>query len=255
MTGATRAAAAAIAALLSMQLSGPAPAAEPPAVLALPAGARVGVVNLLDAELTHYHAAHRLQDSFLKTYAVSWPLHAMLMDAVTERLSQLGLAAVAIAPSEALRRAREECLLNGTPGKGLAKNCGPPFAQLAAAERVEALIVLAPGLNNSAHAGGNRRGDLPQYLRGWCLLSDGVPGSAPALLNLTELLLIAPAGGTAQIVAREWGGNQQRGWSSFTAPPDLRNIPAQQLEQLKPLFADMLKAQAAGVLGHLQISQ
>ena len=48
------------------------------------------------------------------------------------------------------------------------------------------------GLNNSAHADATRRKDLPEYLRGWCVLTDGrMPGSAPTLLNLTEMLLIA----------------------------------------------------------------
>jgi hypothetical protein len=49
-------------------------AAHPPASLALPAGARVGIVNLLDAEVTHFHASRQIENSFLKTYTVTWPV-------------------------------------------------------------------------------------------------------------------------------------------------------------------------------------
>jgi hypothetical protein len=247
------AAAAAAVMVPALLLPGRTAAAQPPANLELHAGARVGVVNLLDAEITHYHASHHLQDSFLKTYPVNWPVHAMLMEAVSERLTSLGLTPVATAATEALRRAREECLLNATLSKGLPGRCGAPFAQLATVEHLDALIVLGPGLNDAAHAAGNRRADLPAYLRGWCVVSDGTANDAPALLNLTELLLIAPSATDASLVARHWGGDQKPSWSGFAAATDLRDIPAQQLEQLKPLFADLIKQQSVAVLGHLQV--
>jgi len=50
----------------------------------------VGVVNLLDAEVTHFHAASQLQDSFLKTHAVSWSVDAMLGEALKDRLDRWG---------------------------------------------------------------------------------------------------------------------------------------------------------------------
>src|SRR5437868_3838007 len=59
--------------------------------LALAKGARVGVINLLDAEVTHFHAAKQIKDSFLKTYTVNWPVAAMLSEALKERVGQMGL--------------------------------------------------------------------------------------------------------------------------------------------------------------------
>src|SRR5579864_7595612 len=80
-------------------------AAHPPEQLTLPAGTRVGVVNLLDAEVTHFHAARQVQDSFLKTYSMDWPVAALLMASVSEPLKALGLSALAVEPGEALSRA------------------------------------------------------------------------------------------------------------------------------------------------------
>src|SRR6516162_5098361 len=88
------------------------PAARPPPALALPAGARVGVVNLLDPEVTHFHSSRQIENSFLKTYTVNWSVSAMLLTAVKDRLGQLGLTAVPVASSDALRRARESCFLD-----------------------------------------------------------------------------------------------------------------------------------------------
>ena len=71
-------------------------AASEPQVTTLPAGAHVGVVNLLDPEVTHFHASRDLKDSFLKTYTVNWPVPAMLMQVLQARLTQLGFAPVAL---------------------------------------------------------------------------------------------------------------------------------------------------------------
>jgi hypothetical protein len=222
------------------------------------AGARVAVVNLLDAEVTHFHASRHVQNSFLKTYTVDWSVNAMLMEALRERLTQMGLVPVAAGATEALRRAREACFLDAALAKGLPKTCGPLFAQLAVAEHVDAIIVMGPGRNDSAH--GSRRRELPEYLRGWCVVSEarseeGAADKAPVLLNLTELLLIGLAAQSAEINAREWGGDQTQTWTGFKPPSDPKDIPLQQLTQLQPLFAAMLKQQASGLLEHLQVTR
>jgi hypothetical protein len=257
MTRARTTAGATAAAALTL-LGGTAVAAQQPANLQLIAGARVAVVNLLDAEVTHFHASRHVQNSFLKTYTVDWSVNAMLMEALRERLTQLGLVPVAAAATEALRRARETCFLDAALAKGLPKACGPLFAQLAAAEHVDAIIVLGPGRNDSAH--GARRRELPEYLRGWCFMSrarseEDTADKLPVLLNLTELLLIGLAAPSAEIYARQWGGDQAQSWTGFKLPPDLKEIPDQQLSQLQPLFAAMLKQQASGVLEHLQVTR
>jgi len=245
------------AAALSL-LGGSAVSAQKPANLQLIAGARVAVVNLLDAEVTHFHASPLVQNSYLKTYTVNWSVNAMLMEALRERLTQMGLVPVAAAATEALQRAREACFLDAALAKGLPKACGPLFVQLATAERVDAVIVLGPGRNDSAH--GTRRRELPEYLRGWCLVTEargeeGAADKVPVLLNLSELLLIGVTAPSAAINARQWGGDQIQTWTGFKPPPDLKDIPDPQLGQLQPLFAAMLKQQASGVFEHLQVTR
>ena len=228
------------------------PAAHPPPSLALPAGARVGLVNLLDPEVTHFHASRQIENSFLKTYTVSWPVSAMLLTAVKDRLGELGLTAVPVAASDALRRARESCFLDASLAKGLPKECGPLYAQLAASQGVNALIVLGPGRNDSAHAGGTRHKELPEYLRGWCVVTGGTD-AAPVLLDMTELVLIGVSGSQGQLIGLGWGGDG-KSWVDYRAPPDLKAFPAQQLDQLQPLYGAMLKQQADTALVPLQLA-
>ena len=259
MRRAGAAAVAACAALggLAMRVSGDtASAAQKPAVLALAAGARVGIVNMLDPEVTHFHASRQLQHSFLKTYTVGWPVSAMLVEALRDSLTQMGLAPVPEASSEALARARETCFLDANLAKGLPKACGPLYAQLAASDHLDALIVLGPGLNDSAHAGGGRRRALPEYLRGWCFVSEetAVAASVPSLLNLTELVLIGLKSGRAELAVRQWGGDQTQSWAGFKPSADLREIGTAQLNELQPLFAGMLKQQAGMLLAHVQVT-
>jgi hypothetical protein len=228
-------------------------AARAPATLALPAGARIGIVSLLDPEVTHFHASRQIENSFLKTYTVSWPVSAMLLAAVKDRLSQLGLTAVPLAASDALRHARENCFLDAALAKGLPKECGPLYAQFAAGQALSAIIVLGPGHNDSAHAGSTRHRDLPEYLRGWCFVTGG-PEPLPVLLDMTELLLVGVSGSQAQLVARAWGGDG-KSWTGYQAPPDLKAFSEPQLDQLQPLFGAMLKHQADSALAPLQVAR
>lgn len=230
-------------------------AAKAPATLPLPAGARVGVVNLLDPQVTHFHSSRKLEDSFLKTYTVNWSVSSMLLAAVRDAMAQHGLTAVPVAPSDELRRARETCFLDATLAKGLPKPCVPLYAQLAASQRLDAIIVLGPGRNDSAHASGARHKELPEYLRGWCFVTGGGTAEAPpTLLNLTELLLVQVSGTDARLSSRQWGGNGQS-WTGYQPPPDLKAFSDAQLDQLQPLFSAMLKQQADRLLAALPVSR
>jgi hypothetical protein len=229
--------------------------AASPEDLQLPLNARVGIVSVLDAEVTHFHAARQLQGSFLKTYTLAWSTEAMLIDALSARLTQLGVTPVPVRASEALMRAREPCFLNANLAKGLPKECAAPYAQFALQERLDALIVLGPGLNDGAHAGGTRRKDLPEYLRGWCLVTGEEGAATPTLLNLTELLLLGVPASGAALAAREWGGSASGKWVGFAAPADLKALPEKQLEQLRPLYQGMLEGQSGALLTHLHVAR
>jgi len=222
--------------------------------LTLSKGARVGVVSLLAPEVTHYHSSSAIQDSFLKTHQVQWPIDSMFMDAVKQRISQMGLEPVLIAPSQGLERGRQEFFVDNSINKGLSKPCADEFTQMASSNHVDAFVVLVPGLNDSAHAGSGRRRDLPDYLRGWGFVTKAQqPGDKPTVFDMTQVLLVSGTGGTALLRAREPGGDYSDVWSSFTPPADLKDVPEAQLDALKPIFSGLVGRQASRVFDQVYV--
>jgi hypothetical protein len=223
--------------------------------LILARGARLGVVSLLDPEVTHFHSGRSIKDASLHTELLSWSTDAMLLDALKDRAAQMGLVLVPMPPSTELRRAREDCFLNGNFNKSLPKDCVLPVQHLLAGNNIQAVVILAPGLNNSAHAGSSRRKELPDYVRGWGFITGegSTPDAKPALFSLTEMLLVARSAEGPELYGREWGGNYAVEWTTFVPSPDPKAIPPQEYAQLQPLFEGILGRQASRLLDQVQV--
>jgi hypothetical protein len=218
-------------------------------------GTQIGVVNLLEAEVMHYHAAKDSRDSFLKIQAVRWSADDMLNDALRAEAAPAGLTLMPLAPTDALVRARESCFVNAPLVKGLPKNCSAGLVELASSARVNYLILMAPGLNNADHAGSSRVDGVSEMLRGWAFFTRERGGSKdrPTLYSEIELLLISVTPEGATLRARQWGGIYTSLWQSYVIPADPKAIPPQQLDQLQPLFAGMLSRQAKDLLSQVRI--
>lgn len=230
-------------------------AAKDAAPLVLAKGARVGVVSLIYPEVTHFHTTKVLTEGFLKTVMVEWAPDAMLADALKDRAAQMGLTLVPLAPGAELERVREDCFLNNGFNKNLPKECVLPFGHLLNNQQLQAVIVLAPGLNNTDHAGAARRKDLPDDLRGWGFVSgDVTPDGKPSLYSMTDLLLVAPSPAGPVLKGHEWGGSYTVEWTSFVPPPDLKALPAPYYAQLQPLFQGILSRETARLLDQVQMA-
>ena len=223
--------------------------------LRLARGARIGVITLLDAEVTHFHAAKSVKDTALHTEPVDWSVPNMLYDALRERAGQMGLVLVPLAATEELERARESCFLNGDFNKKLPKDCIGPFEHVGGDQRLDAVIALAPGMNNSAHAGSSRRKEMPDYVRGWGVETGDIdsPDGKPALLAMTELLLVAPSTDGPVLRGREWGGNYTLGWANYVPPANPKELPPNSYPQLQPLFSALLARQAGRLLDQIEV--
>jgi hypothetical protein len=223
--------------------------------MAIPKGTQVGVVNLLDPEVMHYHAAKESRDSFLKIQSVNWNVDDMLNEALHARTSQEGLTLAPLAPNDSLVRARESCFVNASLVKGLPKNCSAGLLELASSAGVNYLIVMAPGLNNADHAGSARVEGVSEMLRGWGFFTRERGGSKdrPTLFSEIELLLIAVRPEGASLRARQWGGGYSLQWQSYTVPADPKAIPPEQLDELQPLFSAMLARQVKELMDQVHV--
>jgi hypothetical protein len=208
---------------------------------------------MMDSEVAHYHSAKVLAQSFFKTQTVRWPVEAMLAEAVNQRLTQLELVPVPTAPSDILLRNRDEYFVDNSVAKGLPREPSRELAQLAATARLDALILLIPGLNNSSQASGQVRRGLPDYLRGWGFVTSDQTAK-PSLFNMTQVLLVSVTPQGVMLNAREWGGGYADDWADYAAPADPKQVPPEQLEQLQPLFTKLLTKQAGRVLDWVTVT-
>jgi hypothetical protein len=231
----------------------PSLAARDPTQLIIHKGARVGIINMMDPEVTHFHTSKALEKSFMKTQPVNWAVDSMLGDAVNPRLAKLELVPVAMGATDTLMRGRDQYFVNNSVAKGLPKEMSREFAQLATAEHLDAVIVLAPGLNNSSQAGGAVRKQLPDYLRGWGFVTGDSPDK-PSLFNMTQVLLISSTGEGVVMNAREWGGGYTDDWADYAPPENPKLIPPEQLDHLQPLFGRLLARQADRVLDWITVA-
>jgi hypothetical protein len=216
----------------------------------IPKGEQVGVVNLLNAEVMHYHVAEDSNNSFWKIRTVKWPVDNMLAEALEEPAEKLGLTLTPLAPTDALKHARESCFVNAALADGLPKRCWAPLTDQAASGSVSYLIIMAPGLNDTNHAGSSRIESVSEKMRGWGFLTRERAGAKdkPTLFNEVELLLINVTPQGVALKARQWGGLYGAHWQSYTLPADPKAIPDEQLDQLQPIFASMLARQAKDLL-------
>jgi hypothetical protein len=238
--------------LLAGFVAGPLALAKDPSQLLLRKGARVGIVNMMDAEVTHFHTSKVLAQSFFKTHSVNWQVDSMFSDAVTQRLTQLELVPVAMGASDTLMRNREDFFVNNSVAKGLPRDVSREFARLAASEHLDALIVFAPALNNSSQAAGAARRGLPDYLRGWGFVT-GDANEKPSLFNITQVLLIGVTTEGAALNAREWGGVYTEELADYVPPENPKQIPLEQLDRLQPPFGRILGRQANRVMDWITV--
>jgi hypothetical protein len=244
-------------ALASLTMASAAGMAKDKLPVAIARGTQIGVVNLLDPEVMHYHAAKESRDSFLKIQAVNWSPDDMLNEALKGEAASAELTLMPLAPTDSLVRARESCFVNAPLVKGLPKNCSAGLVELASSAGVNYLILMAPGLNNADHAGNTRLEGVSEMLRGWGFFTRERGGSKdrPTLFSEIEMLLISVTAEGASLRARQWGGNYSSQWQSYTVPSDPKEIPPEQLDQLQPLFAGMLARQAKDLLSQVRVQQ
>jgi hypothetical protein len=223
----------------------------------LPKGTQIGVVNILDPEVMHYHAARQSINSYVKIQAVNWNVDAMLLTALQAQPAAASLTLTPVAPSDSLLRSRESCFVNAALAKGLPKNCSAALVELAKSANVSYLVVMAPGLNNTDHSDGGPRLETSSMLRGWGFVTHEFAGSKdkPNLFCEVELLLIAVTPEGATLRAREWGGSYNYQWQAYTVPPDPKVFPPEELEQLQPLFATILERQTKDFMEQVHVEQ
>lgn len=213
----------------------------PPTV---PAGARVGVIDLVTNEVTHYHVGKSEVTNFLRTYRAKWSPADIIDDPLMTALTGAGFQPVAVAASEALVKDRESWLIKSPTSNKLPRGAMKELGRILTEQNLGALVIAAPGANSEpAFDSRNRMNRLPTATQGFGFsTSDETDGiTKPLAFDFTQMVVVVKTGDGPELVVRDWGGVRLYDWPGFDPGPNVKALGDDQLAPLQPLFTDIVK--------------
>jgi hypothetical protein len=223
----------------------------------IPAGARVGIIDMMSTDMIHYHVGKRPQGSFMRTYGVGWPLTEIIDDPLVMQLKSAGFEPVVLAPSDLLRRQARPWIVQTSQAARLPNAAMDEIERITAAENLKALIVVAPGSNSNPEAvAGNRLRRLPVYVQGWGFSTSDEPDGVgkPVVFNLVQMLLFGGTGKDVEFAFREWGGGYVYEYANFDPGPDLKKLAPEEIDKFRPAISDVMTRQIGRLLPHLKVA-
>jgi hypothetical protein len=212
-----------------------------------PAGARIGIIDVVTSDVTHYHIGRGETSSFMHTYRGDWVAADLIDDPLVASLTSAGFEAKVIAPSPELREQRQDWIIDSPRSNKLPRACMKELARIMTEQNFAALVIVAPGANSEPEfVDGDRYSRLPRTLQGIGFSTSDEPiGSVKtAVFDFTQMIVVAKDGKGAAIVARDWDGNRIYEWTDFDGS-NLKSVSDAQIAQLRPLIADAIKKRIA----------
>jgi hypothetical protein len=224
--------------------------------LAIPAGGRIGIIDLVRPEVAHFHVGVNPVNSFLRTYRATWSVADVIDGPLFQSLTSAGLKPVRLTPTERLTREKQSWIVEKPTSDGLSRGCMRELERVIKDNRLSALVIIAPGQNVSPDdAEGDRLEKLPEYLRGWGFsTSDDDQGrTKPVVFNLTQMLLITKTTDDGiQLEHREWGGTHEYDWPGYVPAANFKAMSNADIAKLRPVIADVMKREIAQFVPYLR---
>jgi hypothetical protein len=223
--------------------------------LAIPAGGRIGIIDMVRPDVTHFHVGATEVGSFLRTYPATWSAADVIDEPLIWSLTQMGLKPVSLRASERLRREKQSWIVSKPTSEKLPRGCLEELERVITAEGLSALIIVASGRNVSPEeADAERLEKIPEYIRGWGFsTSDENEGrTKPLVFNFTQMLLVAKTTDGVRLEHREWGGHQVYPWPNFVPPSNMKAMSNADIAKLRPVITDVMKRQIARFTPYLR---
>ena len=211
---------------------------------AIPAGARIGIIDIVTNDVTHFHVGRAEVNSFMRTYRGNWDAADLIDDPLMTSLTGAGFVPVPVGASEELRKERQSWIIQNPQANKLPRGCLKELDRIMTEQNLGALIIVAPGANSKPeYVEGNRWSRLPASVQGLGFsTSDDPDGTTkPAVFDFTQMVVVARTEDGARLVVRDWGGNRSYEWPGFDPGANLKELPIAKLAPLRPLIADAMK--------------
>jgi hypothetical protein len=210
----------------------------------IPAGGRVGIIDMVTNDVTHFHIGRAEVNNFMRTYRGNWVSADLIDDPLIASLNAAGFQPVAIAPSENLRKERQSWIVEKPRADRLPRGCMKELGRILTEQNLAALIVVAPGANSEPeYVDGDRYSRLPGSMQGFGFsTSDNPIGTTKAgVFDFTQIVVVAKDGDGQALMLRDWGGNRVYDWPGFDPGANIKALTEDQIAQLRPVFTEALK--------------
>lgn len=211
---------------------------------AIPAGARVGIVDFVTNDITHYHIGKGELNRFLRTYRASWSAAELVDDLLITTLIGAGYQPSMLKPSEAMVKDRDSWFIHEPRDNKLPRGAMKEIGRFMVEQNLAALILAAPGANSEPEFDPrNRLTQLPRTTQGFGFTTTDEPDGIkkPAVFDFTQFIVVAATGDGPRLVLRDWGGSKLYDWNDFDPGENFKQLPNSTLTQIRPVIADALK--------------
>jgi hypothetical protein len=225
--------------------------------LVLPARARVGIITMMPADLTHYHVGKSRLGSFMRTYEIGWPVAEVVDNPIAAMLKGMGAEPVFLEPTDELRHEKQSWIVSNPLANKLPRGAEAEIARILEAENLQGLVIVAPGANsNPGSANGDRLKKLPGFVQGWGFSTSDEPDGVanPVVFNLTQMLIIGRGAESPELIFRDWGGAYLDKWAGFNPGPDLKAVPAEGISKFRPVMRDVLQTQIGRLTPRIKVA-
>jgi hypothetical protein len=225
-----------------VSLCGVAWAADAPPTI--PAGARIGIIDMVTNDITHYHVGKSEVGNFLRTYRGTWVPQDLIDDPLIAALAGAGFQPVVINPSPTLAKDRESWIIRNPRSEKLPRGCIKELGRILAEQNLAALVIAAPGANSEpAFDSRQRLMKLPETTQGFGFSTSDEPDgiTKPAVFDFTQFVVVAKTEDGPELVTRDWGGGRLYDWDGFDGAENLKSLNDGQIGQLRPVFAEAVK--------------
>lgn len=210
----------------------------------IPAGGRVGIIDMVTSDVTHFHIGKNEASSFMRTYRGNWVAADLIDDPLIASLNSAGFQPVSVPVSDTLRKERQSWIVEKPRSDRLPRGCMKELARIMSEQNLVGLIIVAAGANSEPeYVDGDRYSRLPGTLQGFGFSTSDLPiGTTKAgIFDFTQMIVVAKSGDGAELVTRDWGGNRVYDWPNFDPGPNPKQLAPDQIAEVRPVLEDALK--------------
>ena len=222
---------------------------KPP--LVLPAGSKVGIVNLLGADLTYYYIGTTIFQNRLKTFPVDWNIPQYFDSLLQKGLADRGFVPVVIEPSAFLRSHRTDLYASsGWFTTDEVDRVVPDEIEAWKREHgIAAVIVVSTEADKTFKIGSGfwsaRYATFPDQLVDWGVIVKNplIGKPIPYIYNASAPILVDLSEGEAETYHIERGSKELIEWKEAVMPDDASQLTSTELAAARPLLEQAIGRQ------------